>query len=84
MNNTLWTADLNSYPKSNLKLSLRCKTHYAYPEETTAHGGTKTGETKEMAQSNTLLANLFSDIADILFLNKHEDKFYSWWKPDTE
>lgn len=28
-----------------------------------------------MALSNTLLANLLSDIADILFLNKHEDKF---------
>lgn len=46
--------------------------------------GTKTREIKEMAQSNALLANLFSDIAGILFLNKHGDKSYSWWKPESE
>lgn len=69
---------MNSYPKSNSKLSFRCKTHYAYPKDGTAHWGTKTGETKEVAQSNTSLANLFSDISDSLFLKKHEDKFYSW------
>lgn len=79
MNNILWTADLNSYSKPNL--SLRRKTHYGDPKE---HGGTKRGETKEVAQSNALLANLFADIAGILFLNKHEDKFYSWWKPEAE
>lgn len=79
MNNVLWTADLNSYSKPNL--SLRRKTNYGDPKE---HGGTKRGETKEVAQSNALLANLFADIAGILFLNKHEDKFYSWWKPEAE
>lgn len=34
--NILWTADLNSYPKSTVKLSLRCKTHCTYPKGTLA------------------------------------------------
>lgn len=42
------------------------------------------GVKPEVAQWNALQANLFVDIAAVLFSNEHEDKFDSWWKPEPE
>lgn len=78
MKNILWTADLNLYPKSILKLSFRCKTHCAYSKETAGHCQEPKRE-KSKRWHNLTLCWQIPDIAGILFLNKHENKFYSWW-----